>query len=43
MITAAQAEAIADKISTVHLRLIVFLNEAISLVDNDPSQPPVVN
>ena len=41
IITADQVEAIAAKISTVHLRLIVFLNEAIRLADDELPAPPV--
>jgi hypothetical protein len=40
-ITADQAEAIAAKISTVHLRLILFLIETVRSADNDSSAPPV--
>jgi hypothetical protein len=38
-ITADQVEAIAAKISTVHLRLILFLNEAIRPAHDESSEP----
>jgi hypothetical protein len=34
-ITAVQAEAVAAKISTVHLRLVLFLNEVVDPLQND--------
>jgi hypothetical protein len=42
IITADQAEAIAARISTVNLRLILFMNEIAPFCDNDPPDPPVV-
>jgi hypothetical protein len=38
-ITAAQAEAVAAKISTAHLHLILFLNEVVGLAQNDTAEP----
>jgi hypothetical protein len=43
IITADQAEAIAAKISEVHLRLILFLNESVRFAYDDSSEPPVDN